>query len=178
MTVLEDKLNAAKENRNNDVRTFFPLDMGYHCRRIEHKFFSDALYTFREHKAEVLQWNKSTQYSYYAASITGESEATFANMPNLRCIDSINAAGGGLKLNSFVNCPKLEFFRIINLKNNLSLAESPLLDKDCVFYLIEKSIPTSAITITLHPDAYARLVDDIDIVAALEAQPLVSLVSA
>ena len=29
-----------------------------------------------------------------------------------------------------------------------------------------------------HPDAYARLADDVDIVAALEAQPLVSLVSA
>ena len=44
--------------------------------------------------------------------------------------------------------------------------------------MINEANPTSAITITLHSDAYARLADDADIVAALEAQPLVSLVSA
>ena len=37
---------------------------------------------------------------------------------------------------------------------------------------------TSAITLALHPDAYARLANDADIVAALEAQPMISLVSA
>lgn len=52
------------------------------------------------------------------------------------------------------------------------------LSKPSVKYIIEKAAPTSAITITLHPDAYARLADDADIVAALEAQPLVTLVSA
>ena len=45
-------------------------------------------------------------------------------------------------------------------------------------YMIEKAAPTTAIAITLHPDAYARLADDAEIVAALEAQPLISLVSA
>ena len=44
--------------------------------------------------------------------------------------------------------------------------------------MIENAVPSSAITITLHPDAYARLADDTDVVAALEAQPLISLVSA
>ena len=44
--------------------------------------------------------------------------------------------------------------------------------------MISKSTTASAITITLHPDAYARLADDAEIIAALEAKPLISLVSA
>jgi hypothetical protein len=55
---------------------------------------------------------------------------------------------------------------------------SQFLSKDSLLYCIEKSAPTTAITITLHPDAYARLADDADIVAALEAQPLITLVTA
>ena len=45
-------------------------------------------------------------------------------------------------------------------------------------YAIVNANPSSAISVTLHHDAYARLADDAEIVAALEAQPLVSLVSA
>jgi hypothetical protein len=44
--------------------------------------------------------------------------------------------------------------------------------------MIENEAATSAITITLHANAYARLSTDLDIVAALENHPLVSLASA
>ena len=53
-----------------------------------------------------------------------------------------------------------------------------MISVESIVYTIINSKPTTAITITLHPDAYARLADDAEIVAALEAQPLVSLVSA
>jgi hypothetical protein len=55
---------------------------------------------------------------------------------------------------------------------------SPVISKESIRQNILDATPTSAITITLHADAYARLVDDADIVAALEAKPLVTLVSA
>lgn len=55
---------------------------------------------------------------------------------------------------------------------------SKYLSKPSVKNMIEKAAPTSAITITLHADVYARLAEDADIVAALEAKPLVTLVSA
>lgn len=64
------------------------------------------------------------------------------------------------------------------LKKSISMANSPNLSRATTIQLISKAIPTTAITITLHPDAYARLAEDADIVAALEAQPLVTLVSA
>lgn len=47
---------------------------------------------------------------------------------------------------------------------------SPVISKGSVQQSILNAIPTSAITITLHADAYARLVDDADIVAALKAK--------
>ena len=44
--------------------------------------------------------------------------------------------------------------------------------------MIENEAAKSAITITLHADAYARAMANADIVAALEAHPNVSLASA
>lgn len=75
-------------------------------------------------------------------------------------------------------CANLELFRIKGVKSNLTLSACSKISKESVLYIIQNASPVSAITITLHPDAYARLADDTDVVAALEAQPLVSLVSA
>lgn len=79
---------------------------------------------------------------------------------------------------AFNNCYKLILCRIKSLKVSISFSKSSLISKDSVVYTIQNAAPSTAITITLHPDAYARLADDADIVAALEAQPLISLVSA
>jgi hypothetical protein len=73
---------------------------------------------------------------------------------------------------------KLMFFTFGGLKSNITISKSANVTKGSILYLVENAAPSSAITITLHPEAYARLADDADIVAALEAQPLVSLVSA
>lgn len=79
---------------------------------------------------------------------------------------------------AFYNCVLLERIKISQLKHSLSFAKSSLITKESILHIIISSLPTSAITITLHPDAYARLADDVDVVAALEAQPFISLVSA
>lgn len=77
-----------------------------------------------------------------------------------------------------INPPSLTHINIIKISRNFSFYLSPNLSKESIVYMITNATPTSAITITLHPDAYARLADDAEIVAALEAQPLISLVSA
>lgn len=80
--------------------------------------------------------------------------------------------------NTFTGCKALVLCKLKRLRYSFSFKDCPLISKESVQYIIDYSASTSAITITLHPDAYARLADDADIVAALEAQPLVSLVSA
>ena len=79
---------------------------------------------------------------------------------------------------AFEKCLKLEEVRINILKSNIIFKDSPALSKASVLYMIENAAATTAITITLHADAYARLAEDSEIIAALEAQPLVTLVSA
>lgn len=77
------------------------------------------------------------------------------------------------------NCDSLIHVQLYNLNTNLLLFnKSNNINKESVLYAIQNASPTSAITITLHANAYARLAEDADIVAALEAQPLVTLVSA
>ena len=77
-----------------------------------------------------------------------------------------------------VNGAGLEVIYIKNLKTSISIYNASKLKKESVLYIIQNAVPNSAITITLHPDAYARLAGDADVVAALEAQPLVSLACA
>ena len=72
----------------------------------------------------------------------------------------------------------LKEVRLIRLKNSFSFAYSPLLSKNSVLFAIQNAEATSAITITLHADAYARLAEDADIVAALAEKTNVSLASA
>lgn len=85
---------------------------------------------------------------------------------------------------TFGECAALEEVRIALLNSPIKLSWSPNLSKESVQYMIENANPPSgaaagSITITLHPTAYARLKDDADIVAALEAKEgIVTLVSA
>jgi hypothetical protein len=72
----------------------------------------------------------------------------------------------------------LKEVRLIRLKNSFSFSNSPLLSKDSVLFAVQNSEATSAITITLHADAYDRAMADAEITAALEAHPNVSLASA
>ena len=85
---------------------------------------------------------------------------------------------------TFGDCLALEEVRIAELYSSIQLSWSPNLSKESVQYMITNAKPQSgaavgSITITLHPTAYARLKDDADIVAALEAKNgVITLVSA
>nr|DAP62060.1 MAG TPA: hypothetical protein [Crassvirales sp.] len=84
----------------------------------------------------------------------------------------------------FGDCIALEEVRIAELYSSIQLSWSPNLSKESVQYMITNAKPQSgaaagSIAITLHPTAYARLKDDADIVAALEAKGgIITLVSA
>lgn len=80
--------------------------------------------------------------------------------------------------NTFKEAKLLKEVRLIKIKKSFSFDASPLLSKNSVLFAIQNSVATSAITITLHADAYARLAEDADIVAALAEKEFVSLASA
>lgn len=71
---------------------------------------------------------------------------------------------------TFNNCNSLISVHLYNVQYNISFASSSFISKSSVKYTIDNASPTSAITITLHADAYARLVNDSDIITALETK--------
>lgn len=71
----------------------------------------------------------------------------------------------------------LEFMKLKNMAKSQYI-NSPYFREDCILYMIQNEAATSAITITLHADAYARAMANADILAALQAHPNVSLASA
>jgi hypothetical protein len=118
----------------------------------------------------------NNSYLYFTNSII---KSFFQKCKKLRFISVIlYIKNTTLDSNVFKDCNALEYLRLHFLDSSLLLPNSPNINKGSIVYIIENAAPTSIITITLHPDAYARLADDSEVVAALEAQPLISLVSA
>lgn len=78
----------------------------------------------------------------------------------------------------FTNCVSMQFANISKLNTSLNITSSSLFAKDSLLYIINNAAPTKKITITLQAYCYNKYNADPDVVAALEAQPNVSLASA
>lgn len=63
-------------------------------------------------------------------------------------------------LNTFSACRALEKILILNLKNNISFPDSPLLSLESLQYLITNAANTSPITVTVHAGVYAKIQDE------------------
>lgn len=106
--------------------------------------------------------------------------SAFYGCKNLRMIYdrmSITKVDAYYTQNTFYGCTALEEVRIDTL-SSLSFADSPNLSKASILYLVQNSKPTTAITITLHPTAYAMAKGDSGIQSDLASNPNITLISA
>ena len=71
---------------------------------------------------------------------------------------------------AFYMCSKLEYVYLRGLAASITFESSPLLHKKSLLYIIKNANPKKVITITLHHDAYARLIADQEILDALTAK--------
>lgn len=62
--------------------------------------------------------------------------------------------------NPFVDCRALTTFKLTGVSNNLSLSASPKIDLASMKWMIDNANNTAAITITVHPELYAKLTDE------------------
>lgn len=83
-----------------------------------------------------------------------------------------------LDYSPFLSAYYLKYVKLKGLNGSVNISNSSLLSCKSILYMIQNEAATSAITITLHADAYARAMANADILAALEAHPNVSLASA
>ena len=109
---------------------------------------------------------------------SGRFIGAFANCWNLRTVIGIINIMSYNTLNSFYRCYKLTNIRIRRLSASISFSDSPLLSMESILYMIQNSEAKSTITITLHPEAFAKVISDADIQAALSKKEFVSLVQA
>lgn len=121
--------------------------------------------------------NLSNINSYEGVVMATEAYQAFFGCTNLRRIY------GRLQLNGrvtemFKGCSALERVRLYKFNRSISFEDSPYINVDSIVHAITNAAPTSAIVITLHPKAYAAMSVDLDVKAALAAQPLVTLASA
>ena len=134
----------------------------------------ECYYWFYSSNVETIAENN------YSLFLNGENTliSAFNGCTKLKYINCIIYCQNCKLTNTFKDCYEIVNVCLERVSESLSFAQSSYISKDSIKYAIENARVISAITITLHPDAYARLKDDVDIVAALEAQPLISLVSA
>lgn len=130
----------------------------------------DSYYYARDCESEVLTLDTG-EYSIINIRIPDNVFGNMFKLTHLLGRFRFESAVG----NSFYNCKLLKTVKIFQLKYNLSLSDCPLISKASLIYAINNSAATTAITITLHPTAYARFENNPEVVEALSKKPLVTL---
>lgn len=116
---------------------------------------------------------------YLDVSNVNDLRYIFYGCINLQDVIPVLDLGKTTNVTSFAyNCFSLRGIKIKNLPISIVFSQSSRLSKESLLFMINNEAATSPIIITLHADAYARLANDPDIVAALSNHPNVSLASA
>lgn len=89
----------------------------------------------------------------------------FSDCTKLRRIED-DIYCGKILTNAFLRCYALEHLHIGRIQNSLDLSACSKLSLDSISYIVTQANNSATITITLHPDAYARVTDDIFAAAA------------
>ena len=141
-------------------RTLYPINSS------ASGWFSVSFFAkFENSKLEVICFSLNPQLRTSAV-------AMFANCRKLRVIKGIMTLATSNPndvRNMFAKCSELRELQLKSLKISISFSDSPLLSLDSISYLVTNAANTSPITVTLHPDAYARLTDEL-IAQATEKQ--------
>lgn len=129
----------------------------------------------RNGKIEILGNNLQSTINVYDSMVYSFA---FSQMKAILYTINLSTTKISSEYSPFANLNKLRYIKLKKLNNSLSITYSSFLTCKSILYMIQNEAATSAITITLHADAYTRAMANADIVAALEAHPNVSLASA
>lgn len=89
-------------------------------------------------------------------SAQNQTSGAFQNCNKLKSIGLIRIYPTSIDINMFTGCYSLENINIDFVRASLILKDSSVLSLESIVYLVSNAANTSAITITLHADAYAR----------------------
>lgn len=141
-------------------RTLYPIRSnatGWFTVSFNAKFVSSALEAIRFSFPPTLRASAASMFAYCSKLRVIHGVLTLAS-PNQNNVASM-----------FLLCSELREVQLKSLQTSISFSDSPLLSLDSISYMVTNAANTSPITITLHPDAYARLTDEL-IAQATEKQ--------
>lgn len=113
---------------------------------------------FRTSSLEVIRVSSDTSTAY-----VDDAPYAFYGCSSLkRILGTMSFTyGKGDTTNAFKGCVKLTDVSIHALKQNIAFSDSPLLSLSSLQFLVTNAINTNNITVTVHPDAYARITDEL-----------------
>ena len=128
---------------------------------------TDLRYSFYSQEVEVIIGPKRND----RWNVTPSSMINFCwNCKQLRIIDMyIYMTNLPANQYLFYDCPKLETVYLCAIKTSFNIIGAPLLSLASIQYMVDNAANTTPITITLHPDAHARLTEEL-IAQAAEKQ--------
>lgn len=130
--------------RSTRVRTFFPIP---YTQDLRYWYFAAS-------NLESVQIRKEMSVNAYSIDNFGGYCSKLKKV-----LDIISVENVGTSFSIFRYSPLVEYFRIKNIKRNVVISDCPLLTLDTVSYLVDNAANTSAITVQVHPDVYAKLTD-------------------
>lgn len=119
----------------------------------------------------VTSWNTANCQVYNMQNFASGCTKLRKIIGQLRCGSLTNTTS------AFTGCAALVEVWIALLPISISFADSPLLSKESVLYMIQNA-GSASVVITLHSTVYDTLSVDSDIIAALNSKPNVTLASA
>ena len=115
---------------------------------------------------ERTEWYQAFKSCVSLEAVSGEihvyrGTSMFVDCPALRNVSTIIFGGTGAADYMFQGCRSLGSVEIRNLMANISFGQSPKLSLASIEYMVNNRHGSAAITLTLHPTAYARVTDEL-----------------
>lgn len=131
-----------------------------------------------------LRYVQLTNYDWLDTFVNEMAYAFYRCTSLKRIGDILNVSNAAIHY-AFDGCACLEYVRLTGLNKDISFADSPLLSKESLLYMINNCASGVSFTITLHPDVFEKCADewleDIDRalgVADIQKQTNITLASA
>ena len=127
------------------------------CLKIKLKRGVDISFFFENSTIEIVNIDNR---GWYATNFNGafSKAINLSKIIGVIYLSQIKSASS-INVNPFAQCLALEDVKIQGLLINIYLGDSPLLTQESISYLVDNAANTSAITVQVHPDVYAKLTD-------------------
>lgn len=104
---------------------------------------------------------KSTSHPYTGVSSINNIFRACPKIREVYGVLDLKRIKSGTIVIATLGAATLKSIQLMSLNTSISFPAQPLLSLESITYMVENAINTAPITITLHPDAYARLTDEI-----------------